>query len=272
MNIFHPFTREALSFETAALMKAQLQTQKPRRLKMNKLVITVGVLALAAAARTYGAGGIEGSPHDMSNSGSYSWNTRNGVCSPCHSAHHTDANQIAPLWSHATTTTTFTPYSSPTLNAVVGQPKGVSLACLSCHDGTVALGGTMMMPSSYIIPDGAGNDMHTAHPISFTYDAALASSDGQLEDPTSYHIGDPKTRLTDTTAPVPPTWSGTSISGKLIKDAMLFGAGHDQMECASCHDPHKMAGSAPTSGIMTRLSGNDADGKGSILCRTCHVK
>jgi hypothetical protein len=247
--------------------------------------VTVAVLALAMTARTFGAGGIEGSPHDMSNKTTYPWNTRNGVCSPCHAAHHTDPSQLIPLWTHSTTPTVFTPYSSPTLNAVVGAPKGVSLACLSCHDGTVALnsfytagtnsitgGAAMFIPAGDIIPDGAGNDMHAAHPISFTYDAALAAADGQLENPATYHIGDVKSIITSNVPPVPTSWSGTSLTGKLIKDAMLFGAGKDQMECASCHDPHKLAGSAPTSGIMTRISGTDAAGMGSTLCRTCHIK
>ena len=49
---------------------------------MKKLVVTVGVLALALSAQSYGATskGIEGSPHDMSNSTTYPWNTRNGMC------------------------------------------------------------------------------------------------------------------------------------------------------------------------------------------------
>src|SRR5262245_14498715 len=68
---------------------------------------------------------IENSPHDFSSVigsnkiSTASWNSRHGVCSPCHSAHHTDDAQIVPLWHHKTTTGPFTPYSSPTLNASV---------------------------------------------------------------------------------------------------------------------------------------------------------
>ena len=251
---------------------------------MKKLVVTVGVLALALSAQSYGATskGIEGSPHDMSNSTTYPWNTRNGMCSPCHTIHHTDPSQIVPLWTHGTTTTTFTPYSSPTLQATVGQPGGVSLACLSCHDGTVALnsnysagtnsvsGTAQFINSSYVIPDGAGNDLSHMHPISFTYDAALATTDGQLENPTTYKIGDVKSIITSNTPPVPSTgWTGTSLTGKSIDQALLF---NHKVECASCHDPHKLAGSAPSSGIMVRISGTDAGGMGSTLCRTCHIK
>lgn len=161
------------------------------------------------------------------------------------------------------------------MNAAIGTPSGVSLACLSCHDGTVAInqgisgsitGGTPVFvdPSAQI-----GPDLHTTHPISFTYDSALALADGGLEDPAVYKIGDPKPALTISVAPVPPTWTGTSLTGKTINEAMLI---NGRMECASCHDVHKQEGSSATSGILARISGNDSTGRGSTLCRTCHIK
>lgn len=238
------------------------------------------------AATSWGATikGIETSPHDFSRtnypgSDLANWNTRDGVCSPCHAAHETDPAQIVPLWTHKTTTASFTPYSSPTLNASVGQPSGVSLACLSCHDGTVGINefisgvstSGMITPGPYYIDPSfqKGPDLHTTHPISFTYDAALATADGGLEDPTAYTIGSAKSALTYSTAPVPTSWSGTSLTGKTIDQAMLF---NHKLECASCHDVHKLEGSAPSSGILVRISGNDAGGRGSTLCRTCHIK
>ena len=257
---------------------------------MKYLHIT-GMTAIIALAATTSWGatskGVEGSPHDFSaTNGTYggTWASRNGVCSPCHAAHNTDPAQIAPLWSHDTSKATFTPYSSPTFNAGPHAPSGVSLACLSCHDGTVAvnqsIGGTYTngnADSRFITDPNAviGPDLHTTHPISFTYDTALATADGGLELP-SYKIGDPKTRLTIQTAPVPapsvsvPTgWTGTSLTGKRIDEALLI---NGKMECASCHDVHKMDGSAPSSGILARISGADSDGRGSTMCRTCHVK
>lgn len=243
------------------------------------------MLALPAISRAAVNKGIEGSPHDFSTNSLYSsWNTRKGVCSTCHQAHHTDDAQIIPLWNHKTSTAAFTPYTSPTLDASVGQPKSISLACLSCHDGTLAinegidgpLGGTTNAPTQKITdinPEAQiGPDLHVVHPISFTYNGGLAAADGQLEDPGAYTIGSPKTNLTVSVAPVPASWDGTSLSGKTIAEAMLFGANHDQMECASCHDVHKLEGSAPSSGIILRISGNDATGRGSTLCRTCHIK
>jgi len=231
-------------------------------------------LVLAAPAVVYGAGGVAGSPHDFSTN-SLSWNTRRGVCSACHQAHHTDPAQIVPLWNHKTSTATFTPYTSPTMNATAGSPGGSSLACLSCHDGTVAINesisGVLGTNGTVFIDPSAqiGPDLHTTHPISFVYDTALATADGALEDPSSYKIGDPKPTLTVNVAPVPSSWSGTSLTGKTIKEALLI---NDKMECSSCHDVHKQEGASPTSGILARISGNDSTGRGSTLCRTCHIK
>ncbi len=255
----------------------------------NTKIILLGLMgagALALPMRILGApGGVEGSVHDFSTNSLYSaWNTRHTVCTVCHAAHHTDEStpQTAPLWAHATTTNTFTPYTSLTLNASVGQPDGVSLACLSCHDGSLAInqgisgprgGGTNMTQRIQDIAPEAqiGPDLHNVHPISFVYNSALATADGQLEDPDVYKIGAAKTRLTVTTAPVKSTgWEGTSLSGKTITDALL-----DQdkkMQCTSCHDVHRLAGNSPSSGILIRISGTDVDGRGDLICRTCHVK
>jgi len=229
------------------------------------------LIGLALAVPTLTQASIIGSPHDFS---SNSWNTRKGVCSPCHSAHNTDPAQLVPLWTHTTTTASFTPYSSATLNAAVGQPDGASKACLSCHDGTVAInqfGGVTNGTAVFIAPGSAGyigTDLHVTHPVSFVYDTALATADGQLNDPVSYKIGDP-VPTAGVTPPVPSSWAGTSLTGKTIDEALLR---NHKMQCVACHDPHKQVGSAPTSGIMVKISGNDANGRGSLICRTCHLK
>ncbi len=71
------------------------------------------------------------------------------VCIFCHTPHGGRSNVggvegIAPLWNRRLSNPMgFTPYSSPHFDAQdllgnPGRPKGVSLACLSCHDGAVA--------------------------------------------------------------------------------------------------------------------------------------
>ena len=182
---------------------------------------------------------IVGSAHDFSGE---SWNTTTEICIVCHTPHNADITVLeAPLWNHETTLANFTPYSSPTLDATVGQPSASSKLCLSCHDGTVALdnfggttGGTNYIGGGALI----GTDLLDDHPISFIYDAALATTDGGLFDPITTNSG----------------------LGSTINDDLLFGG---QMQCASCHDVHNGSGEDN----LLRLN-NDA----SALCLTCHNK
>lgn len=71
------------------------------------------------------------------------------VCIFCHTPHGAQSNVNglvghAPLWNRRLSNPmSFTPYTSPNYDAkdmlgTPGRPKGVSLACLSCHDGAVA--------------------------------------------------------------------------------------------------------------------------------------
>ena len=179
---------------------------------------------------------ITGSKHDFSGK---SWNPGGEICVVCHTPHNA-ASTIAPLWNHAVTTATFTLYSSSTLNATMGQPAGVSKACLSCHDGTVALnsfGGTTgseMITGKPLL----GTDLSNDHPVSFTYDTALATADKELANPSSASSG----------------------LGGTIKADMLFS---DKLECASCHDVHNGAG---ISKLLVKSN------SGSALCLTCHTK
>ncbi len=119
------------------------------------------------------------------------------VCVFCHTPHN--SNPQIPLWNRNNSSAIYTIYDnsiSNTFNANTGQPDGSSLLCLSCHDGTVALGN--VLSSSSDIFDGAGTkmpagsrghlgiDLSDDHPISFVFDAALATSDGQLKYPPVY--------------------------------------------------------------------------------------
>ncbi|MBI3609372.1 MAG: hypothetical protein HY204_01555 [Nitrospirae bacterium] len=64
------------------------------------------------------------------------------VCVFCHTPHGANVGTAAaPLWNRAIPTSSgYSTYTSPNFDqGSAGQPMGVSLACLSCHDGVAAL-------------------------------------------------------------------------------------------------------------------------------------
>jgi formate-dependent nitrite reductase cytochrome c552 subunit len=111
------------------------------------------------------------SPHNMTatgtvsttNTGVGSTNPQGRVCVYCHVPHNFATDAIAPMWNRAAATGgPFTPYSSPTLDAgtagTAPAPDGVSLACLSCHDGVTAFNSLLQHPVSVnITADSAMN-------------------------------------------------------------------------------------------------------------------
>ncbi|MFQ5696997.1 MAG: cytochrome c3 family protein [Myxococcota bacterium] len=205
----------------------------------NRCKYAIGVFAIVL---TFGYGSqslaaITGTDHDFSTQGF----SGGEICVVCHTPHFSDTTVVdAPLWNHELTTQSFTPYSSATLDAAVGQPQGISKLCLSCHDGSVAVDAFGGKPGgSFFVPpqDQVGTDLSNDHPISFVFDASLASTDGSLFDPTTKSSG---------------------LGGTIDQDMLFSG----NLECASCHDVHD-------SGFPEFLVKSNA---GSGLCLTCHDK
>ncbi|MGW8370074.1 MAG: cytochrome c3 family protein, partial [Gammaproteobacteria bacterium] len=140
--------------------------------------------------------------------------TESQICAFCHTPHGATPEQKAPLWNRQLSSATYTLYNSnpvagTSLDATdLGNPSGKSKLCLSCHDGTIALGAVnvlnrqqnpqiSMTGTSTInpgtIPEGLGRDtgftrrlgvdLTNDHPISFTFDSAQAARDGELYNP-----------------------------------------------------------------------------------------
>jgi hypothetical protein len=236
-------------------------------------VVTSSLLAFTARA------GILGSPHDFS---SQSWNVSPSdpatVCSACHIPHHADSSVI-PLWSHATTASTFTMYNTANVTAlgdnatslqatIDAQPAGPSKACLSCHDGTVAIntyGGTTH-GSGVTITNGAnlGTDLTHSHPISLTYSPAIVGT-GPTQDKWLYNPN---------TTPVLTPDSGTFVPGNDMTINGFLLNGQNRLECTSCHDVHNQEGTPfdiTSNPKLVKIVGTQS-GKGSLLCRSCHNK
>ena len=195
----------------------------------------IGLLAFLLVPLQSNAASIVGTKHDLS----AMTNSAGQVCISCHTPHNAQTAQLVPLWNHSSTATTFTLYSSVTAKSTPGQPTGYSKACLSCHDGTVALdsfGGKA--PAGAGMISGAaklGTDLSDDHPVSFTYDGALATANGGLVSPAS-------TSHVDAAKTIP------LFNGKL--------------ECSSCHDAHD----------NTHTNFLRKSNAGSALCLSCHNK
>lgn len=167
------------------------------------------------------------------------------VCIFCHTPHH--ANPSTPLWSRDTSSSEYDLYDSTTLVAKPGQPSGSARLCLSCHDGTIALGalygsdrninvismagGFVKLPAARSSNLGGplGRDLANDHPISFPYTSELAQLNGQLNLPASLPSGI-----------------------RLEQGNML--------QCTACHNPHKN----PYGKFLV------TDNSRSQLCVYCH--
>ncbi len=182
-------------------------------------------------------GQITGSVHDFSGEG---WS--NGqICLPCHAPHNNEPG-MTPLWNHELSAAAYTTYSNTiSMDATVGQPDGSSKLCLSCHDGTIAVdnyGGHTSTETPLVGNDNLGDNLSNDHPISFIYDASLATNDGELFNPTVANSG-----------------LGGTIHADMLENS--------KMQCSSCHDVHNGSGIS-----KLLLKGNS----GSALCLTCHDK
>lgn len=141
------------------------------------------------------AQGIAQTAHNLSASSpsSVRAEAETSICVFCHASHSTGN---AGLWNRRSSNATYIPYSSSTVIAQPGQPTGTSILCLSCHDGTIALGEMISRANAVVMsggksrmPQGPGNqgiDLTDDHPISFAYTATLAAQNGELALPGTF--------------------------------------------------------------------------------------
>lgn len=179
--------------------------------------IAYGVTAIMLAAAPAAGQSLRLTKHNLSDSGPGPVKavTESRICIFCHAPHRSSGQP--PLWNRSDGRVTYLVYDSPTLQAQAGQPTGASRLCLSCHDGTIALGeivseanqiqfqgGTVFLPPGHSLLDV---NLADDHPVSFAFDEALAISDPELVSPSSL----PATLPLDNDG---------------------------QMQCTSCHDSH----------------------------------
>jgi predicted CXXCH cytochrome family protein len=182
---------------------------------------------------------VIGSQHDLSATGSGP--VKSGsleACVFCHAPHNVNPN-ITPLWDHTLSSQSYTTYSSSTYTSGIQTPgAGSSKLCLSCHDGTVAVGltvtqGQIATSGSMNSSDVFGSNLSTSHPVSMT-----PADDGSLA-PSLFNN--------------PPSTNDPSVK--------LVGA---KVECTTCHDPHVPRNDTAVPMFLVRSNA------GGSLCLACH--
>lgn len=271
---------------------------------MKRLLTTLlagAVLTLVASLPTYAApvghpptagGGLATTPHDFTQAG-YSPGAAVGLCTFCHTPHKGQSTAL--LWNHTYSANTFdwsdteTTQSGTTLASFSSTWKGPSPKCLSCHDGSVAVGdvkwfdaqaqtisvtaadltGGKITNTAYVV--GSGGDMAGNHPVvvpfpgvgtknfNGTSTGANAVSNEWVTDPTANGIV--LFKASDGTAAPASVSRVTASPG---------GTDNLGIECASCHDPHNKL-SQDIYFLRGKLTGNSGGASGYI-CLKCHVK
>lgn len=232
----------------------------------------LGTVLLGPAVTLAAPGdGLASTKHNFTDSGTV------GLCSYCHTPHKAQATAL--LWNHKLSSNTFT-WDDPTTTGGTTYPqfkgdtyKGPTAKCLSCHDGSVAIGdvgwwngGAPQNPLDNTVISGGyqigGNgDMSGNHPVAMPYPAggvantynsstngAPAVASGWQADPESAGI-----RLFHDDG------TGNIAAGSV--------GGQTGIECTSCHDPHNGAAVQDVFLLRGKLTGTT-----DYICTKCHNK
>jgi hypothetical protein len=178
------------------------------------------LVLLTTAVHAQRVSDVRNTPHNLSAQGPGTVRAAAGgtteVCVFCHTPHGATTADASgaplrgPLWNRRVPDgATYTPYTSSSLDAqsildgLNATPGGSSKLCLSCHDGTLAIGNVNVLngnanasiamlgtgPGGTMAPGQGvtsgftrflGTDLSNDHPISLTYNSALAARDGEL--------------------------------------------------------------------------------------------
>lgn len=211
------------------------------------LVVAAAVMTLMASNAS---AQLAGSKHDLTSTGGAQAAFKvlaagDYMCKPCHAPHKANAAADIPLQNRAnsTTTGTYTFFDTTHVPATANRAT-IDLVCLSCHDGVTA------------VDAWTGNGAGTSFMGSAT--AGNVTATPAYLDPS----------LLGGTHPTSITYSGTgeffTLAAAKTNGLTFYGAGADQVKCASCHDVHR-GGTSATNGFFLRLSA-------ATLCAGCHNK
>lgn len=261
-------------------------------------IIALPLLLLVVWVGSAVANSIIGSRHDLSflnqrgyngsTSGpmqGFTFNDYREACIYCHTPHN--GSPEAPLWNrNLPTEDGYQIYFSPNFDATPPDaPDGISLACLSCHDGTLSVDDIRVVPKFHEWSDsqvhyrmdatktGRGSEScakcHSREEggiggVNAAHDATVRYLTQDLRDDHPISMKYPSRS-------VDPQFNQPTVlkadGGRAFENGIQTYAG-DKVQCATCHDIHNpdednSEGRDP----FLRVSNH-----GSALCLTCHEK
>lgn len=246
-----------------------------------------GGLALAAiwclmltsvAAQAPGTG-IEGTAHDFSADSSNTVTV--GVCTFCHTPHK--AIQTRLLWNHTLSSATYS-WDVATTTGGTDFPtfdsawEGPSKFCLSCHDGSVAIGDVAWFRAA--VRTGGANINATTHD-SDPYQIASTTGEMAGNHPVAHpypfnNVASTYNSVTTGAAALLSGWQAdpTATGIRLFVQtgsnvAAGTAAGSTGIECSSCHDPHNGSAVEDVYFLRGSIDGDSSDG---YICLKCHNK
>lgn len=256
-------------------------------------VLALAAFALAPAVCFAAPGdagtGLTSTPHDfVAGPANQNGTTAVGLCTFCHTPHKAQSTRL--LWNHALSINTFSwtdaasTTGGTTLPNIVPGYQGASVRCLSCHDGSVAIGdvswfkegpavaNTLKMGdvgqlnNEFVITGGGtgGSDMKGNHPVAIPFPYGNASS--------TYNGITTGAQVDLNEWQADPTANGirlfTNTGSNFTAGAT---GGSTGIECSSCHDPHNGVGKVPTTSDFF-LRGNFTGNDSNYICLKCHKK
>jgi hypothetical protein len=286
------------------------------RIKSGLIGWTSGVvLALALGMPGIATAGIANTKHNLTSTGT-GVNKTTGtdqICVFCHTPHGSNDAIAAPLWNKTNTNSGYKTYNSTgnangvasatatsTIDGEILAVGSVSLACLSCHDGTQAMDNMVNAPGSGSVQIGTSG-WSGANQTTGAIKAGLFSnlaSDLNDDHPIGIqYCGGGVTGAATTSTPADATVSCNDADFQTgVKNAMINGqrvfwverdgtatkrgkediilytrdfagaAGTPSVECGSCHDPHVEKKGTNEVHFMRVTTA------GSQICLACHVK
>ncbi|KXS44343.1 MAG: cytochrome C family protein [Candidatus Frackibacter sp. T328-2] len=215
--------------------------------KLTVCFLLLGLIIALTIPVIAGNSQVKDTVHNLSSSSSavtrdIKASSENRVCIFCHTPHN--SNPAKPLWNHSLSGSTYTAYSSTTLDTTSTSMKSLTgtttKLCLSCHDGTIAIGDLANM--TVTVGDNSTGKL---------------AADESLANNANANLG---TDLSDD-HPVLFKPEGDFEINTKADGVQLYDSG-GYLQCTSCHQPHDNT----YGNFLVKDNTNGA------LCTTCHTK